>query len=111
MIPTKWEGVTVVSDVAPAAVWGTIIAVILLGFGLGWFVLSLFGMIGRGIGALLGVDRPASLAPPVVNGVRCAHPTCQAPNPDHARFCRRCGKMIASGGRHGRPAVRRVAMW
>lgn len=88
----------------------TVVLVSLLVISGGWVILSLLGMIGRGIGALVGVGRPAT-PPAVPNGVRCAHPTCQAVNPEHARFCRRCGKVIGARAGHGRPAVRRVAMW
>ena len=62
----------------------------------GWLIVSVLSLIGRGIGAVLGINRPshASLPPPPPHSVRCGFEKCRAINADRARFCRRCGKVV-----------------
>jgi hypothetical protein len=83
----------------------------------GWLIVAVV----RGFGRMLGMGNNSARQASHVSGssphrVRCAHPKCRADNPETARFCRRCGKVIrlpqpqAAGARA--PAVaRRVAMW
>src|SRR4051812_6216060 len=62
----------------------------------GWLIVSILGLLGKGIGALMGMNRPRPpllpAAPPHM--VRCAFEKCRAINADRARFCRRCGKVL-----------------
>jgi len=62
----------------------------------GWLIVSILRLFGRGIGALLGMNRPRMpvLPPGPPHTVRCAFDKCRAINADRARFCRRCGKVL-----------------
>ena len=70
----------------------------------GWAVVSVLRFISR---ALFGAGSNR-LPPPLPNVVRCGNPGCRADNPNAARFCRRCGRMLHA---HQPAVVRRVAMW
>ena len=105
-----------------------IMAVSALIFG-GWFLV----MLARGIGAFLGISSstpppPHHNAPPPAiphgGGVRqfngavqtgpvaeertCGYELCKAQNDGSARFCRRCGRQLASPAR---VRVSRAAVW
>ena len=69
----------------------------------GWLIISVLKLIGRGIGALIG-PRGARELPSPPHTVRCVFEKCRAVNPDRARFCRRCGKVLGAAGRHALPA-------
>ena len=70
----------------------------------GWVTVSIVRLIWRG---LFGNPSAGSLPMPPPRFVRCVHRNCATDNPESARFCRRCGRML-----HEQPAVaRKVAMW
>ena len=62
----------------------------------GWLVISILQLLGKGLGALLGMNRPrGSPVPPAPpHMVRCGFEKCRAINAERARFCRRCGKVL-----------------
>jgi hypothetical protein len=62
----------------------------------GWLIVSILRLLGKGIGALLGMNgpHPPLLPPSPPHTVRCGFEKCRAINADRARFCRRCGKVL-----------------
>jgi len=62
----------------------------------GWLMVSILRLLGKGIGALLGLNRPPQplLPPAPPHMVRCGFEKCRAINGERARFCRRCGKVL-----------------
>ena len=76
----------------------------------GWLIVAIARWVTRMIGSMVrgdGSSQPFALSGPAPHGVRCGQPKCRTVNPEQARFCRRCGRMIKAEGH----AVRRVAMW
>lgn len=70
-----------------------------------WLAAQLFMLVVRGITAIVRPTRAAATASSStlpVGWSACNYAGCNAANPDHARFCRRCGKMMA-GGRNAVP--------
>lgn len=65
-----------------------------------WLAVQVVTTIVRGIVAIAR-PKPAASAEPI-NWSTCRHPGCRATNPEHARFCRRCGKTIAVVAPHMR---------
>jgi hypothetical protein len=76
-------------------VFVAIMVITALVFG-GWLMISILRLLGRGIGALLGLNRqyPPPLPPGPPHTIRCGFDKCRAINADRARFCRRCGKVL-----------------
>ena len=68
-----------------------------------WLIAIVLRGIGRAFGMILWPFRSTRSS----HVQHCQRPNCQAANPDHARFCRRCGSPLGSA--HVR--LRRVAMW
>jgi hypothetical protein len=51
---------------------------------------------------IFGIGRPGSAAqppPPPQGWSTCRNPGCRGMNPEHARFCRRCGSSVDNGAR------------
>src|SRR5574339_36760 len=76
----------------------------------GWVVVSLVKLVIRGLSRMVEPTRTVSVLPKSARTVRCARERCAADNPHDARFCRRCGQMLAPEAQ--RVQVRRAAaMW
>jgi len=62
----------------------------------GWMAVSILRLLGRIVGALLGMNRPRPplLPPGPPHTIRCGFEKCRAINHERARFCRRCGKVL-----------------
>jgi hypothetical protein len=75
----------------------------------GWLLLAILRLVGKGIGAMLGVTRshPPLLPPAPPHTVRCGFEKCRAINAERARFCRRCGKMLNVAATRQMPPVPR----
>lgn len=75
----------------------------------GWVILTVFRVLGRGLGLLFGGSghvRPVTMRSP--NMRTCPNASCKMSNPTDARFCRRCGTHLPEAQR---VSVRRAAMW
>lgn len=83
-----------------------VMAVTLLVFGI-WLAVTIIRGVARGFTHLIGGNQPATL-PQMGRGIACSNPSCRAPNPGTARFCRRCGRELPQAQR---VSVRRAAMW
>ena len=87
-----------------------VVLVTALVFG-GWVIVAFIRLIGRAIGGNGSPARPASLPAPGAQWARCGRTNCRALNPEQARFCRRCGRMLHAPQPATAATARRVAMW
>jgi hypothetical protein len=60
----------------------------------GWFIMTIFRLIGRAITGNTGNRMMSS------NAKGCANPACRTINPTHANFCRRCGANLVNPQAH-----------
>jgi hypothetical protein len=72
-----------------------------------WIIISIFRLVGRVLDAIFrpsaGESEDAVKA--ALGGWRCQRGLCRTINPSHARFCRRCGRMVMSEPTAARPAM------
>ena len=69
-----------------------------------WLAMQIVMLIVRGVASLVkGKPAPSSVSPAPIGWSPCGHAGCRATNPDHARFCRRCGKAVAPSGSRSVP--------
>ena len=64
-----------------------------------WLAVQVVMAIVRGIASIARpkpAPTPAHALP--AGWATCRHAGCRATNPEHARFCRRCGKLVAAAG-------------
>ena len=86
-----------------------VVLVTALVFG-GWVIVAFIRLIGRAIGGS-PAPRPGALPPAGAQWARCGRANCRAMNPEPARFCRRCGRMLHAPAPAVAAASRKVAMW
>jgi ribosomal protein L40E len=78
----------------------------LLLFG-GWLIFTIFRVIAFGVESLIhGRPDRGVVSQQSSEGWICQRGMCRAPNPSHARFCRRCGRAVVV-----QPVKAQVATW